>query len=169
MGTTFIKVICSHACAPSVPVTANAIFTDAAECCAWPHQLQRLEILRRHPLRNIAKLAKNDNFFSTTNISNKHCKKRSRRLRQQDFALFSPLPLLIASQKSPSTLGFVSQPHGRGHPSSPAARKKRSRHDTKRVNIQQSVLSNRATHRMRRFPFARVWLTCSPEGRTSTI
>ena len=106
MGTTFIKVICSHACAPSVPVTANAIFTDAAECCAWPHQLQRLEILRRHPLRNIAKLAKNDNFFSTTNISNKHCKKRSRRLRQQDFALFSPLFFLIASQQIPVASGI---------------------------------------------------------------
>ena len=114
-GTTFIKVSCSHACTPLVPVTANAIFYGCCwMLCLAPPTSTTWNSSKAPSAKLIAQLAKN--FFSSTSISNKHCKKWPRRLRQQDFALFSPLPLLIASQKSPSTLGFVSQPHGRGHP-----------------------------------------------------
>ena len=134
------------------------------------HQLQRIEILRRHPLPNIPRSLPKTTISSGRPTSATSTARSDRDVNGSKTShSFRHYSFLLRAIQSPSPLGFVSQPHGRGHPSSPAARKKRSRHDTKRVNIQQSVLSNRATHRMRRFPFARVWLTCSPEGRTSTI
>ncbi len=105
-GTTFIKVTCSHACTPAVPITVNVFLRMLLNLVPGPTNFNDLNPSKTLPAKHTTKLAKNDNFFSTTNISNKHCKKRPRRLQQQDFSLFSPLFFLIASHPIPVASGI---------------------------------------------------------------